>query len=481
MKDRERPLHPAGLLVALALGTSGAFLPALAAESDRIQPYTENPFYWQYRGKPVLLLGGSKDDNLFQIPDLEVHLDEIRAAGGNYIRNTMSDRSDHGYEVGPFQQLPDGKFDLDRWNGDYWQRFENLLRRTAERDIVVQIELWDKWDMLEDKWAPNPWNPSNNITYTHDNTSLEEAYPRPQYGAGTSQGNPHDFFLTVPALGNDRTVLSYQQRFVDKILSYSLPCDHVLYCVSNEVHPQYPPEWGWFWATYLRQQATAAGRAIEVTEMFWPPDLKAEAHRASLDRPDVYGYFEASQNSAILDPEDNWRNLQFVREVLRASPRPINNTKTYGADDGSVWAGNTRNAQEKFWRNVMGGAASSRFHRPPTGLGLGEAARIHITSLRLLADAMDVFTCEPHNHLLGDREANEAYCLAEPGQQYAIYFPDGGAVDLDVSAASQSLQIRWLDIARSAWLEAQSVPPAPALELEVPGKGHWAVLVRPVE
>ena len=42
---------------------------------DRIRPYSENPMYWQYKGKPILLLGGSKDDNLFQIPDLKEHLD----------------------------------------------------------------------------------------------------------------------------------------------------------------------------------------------------------------------------------------------------------------------------------------------------------------------------------------------------------------------------------------------------------------------
>ena len=50
-----------------------------AEDADRIQPWSENPRYWQYKGKPVLLLGGSKDDNLFQIPDLQEHLDEMRS------------------------------------------------------------------------------------------------------------------------------------------------------------------------------------------------------------------------------------------------------------------------------------------------------------------------------------------------------------------------------------------------------------------
>ncbi|MDE2809300.1 MAG: hypothetical protein OXN90_12855, partial [Gemmatimonadota bacterium] len=62
------------------------------ADSDRIQPYAANPRYWQYNGQPVLLLGGTIKDCLFQIPDLEAHLDLLQSVGGNYVRNTMSDR-----------------------------------------------------------------------------------------------------------------------------------------------------------------------------------------------------------------------------------------------------------------------------------------------------------------------------------------------------------------------------------------------------
>src|SRR5687768_5513834 len=100
--------------------------PATAEYSGRIRPYEKNPRYWQYKGQPILLLGGSKDDNLFQIPDLEAHLDEIKSAGGNYIRNTMSDRKDLGFEVYPFHQRADKRYDLSRWNDKYWQRFERM-------------------------------------------------------------------------------------------------------------------------------------------------------------------------------------------------------------------------------------------------------------------------------------------------------------------------------------------------------------------
>ena len=211
--------------------------------------------------------------------------------------------------------------------------------------------------------------------------------------------------------------------------------------------------------------------------MYWAPKLNHRVHRDSLDRPEVYSFFEASQNSAVLDPEEKWQNLQFVYQYLADRPRPINNTKIYGADSGAVWTGTTQNAQEKFWRNILGGSAASRFHRPPSGLGLSEAAQVHIKSLRILTDAMNVFACAPHNDLLSERSPNEAYCLAEPGRQYAVYFPAGGAVRLDVSATPGTLQVRWLDVGRSAWQAPQTVAGGATLELRTPGQGHWAVLI----
>lgn len=53
--------------------------------------------------------------------------------------------------------------------------------------------------------------------------------------------------------------------------------------------------------------------------------------------------------------------------------------------------------------------------------------------------------------LLRGREENEAYLAATPGEVYAIYFPDGGAVDLDRREHSGSLEARWIDIGTGEW------------------------------
>jgi hypothetical protein len=146
-----------GLLILLL----SAFTIADTSDKNKkkiIDIYPENPAYWMYGGKPVLLMGGSDDDNLFQHPRLKQQLELLKSVGGNYIRNTMSGRNDMGWEVHAFHKLPNGKYDLNQWNPDYWSRFENMLKWTSERDIIVQIEVWATFDYYREHWAAHPFN-----------------------------------------------------------------------------------------------------------------------------------------------------------------------------------------------------------------------------------------------------------------------------------------------------------------------------------
>lgn len=82
----ERVCLPA-MLVVLVVTTPFVNAAGPADDATRIQPYAKNPFYWRY--------------------------------------------------------------DLNQWNQEYWDRFEKLLRLCRERDIIVQIELWDPWDYFK--------------------------------------------------------------------------------------------------------------------------------------------------------------------------------------------------------------------------------------------------------------------------------------------------------------------------------------------
>jgi len=437
--------------------------PATPAAAKRIDICKQNPAYWQYDGKPVLLLGGSKDDNLFQIPNLKEHLDLLKSVGGNYVRNTMSSR-DEG-NVWPFGKA-DGKYDLDKWNNEYWERFENFLRLTNQRDIIVQIEVWATFDYYRDNWDVNPFNPKNNINYTAEQTGLpEKVNTHP-----TRTDN--NFFWSVPAERNQKIVLKYQQRFVDKLLSYSLNYGNVLYCMDNET--SVTSEWGWYWSKYIKQKAKAAGVTVHTTEMWDPWDLSHKMHSATFDHPEIYSFVDISQNNHQKG-QQHWDNAQRQRARIAGNLRPLNNVKIYGADTGRF--GNDRDGMERFWRNIFGGLASARFHRPDSGLGLGDKAQANIRSMRMLTDKMDIFTCRPHNDLLSERDFNEAYCTANPGNEYAVYFPNGGQITLDISSLKKPAKVQWLDIMKSKWTKTEEVGSENKLKLSCPSKSYWAALI----
>lgn len=457
-------MMPLWLILILA-GSHCLSAPAVG-NANRIQPWARNPRYWQYKGQPVLLLGGSKDDNLFQIPDLKEHLDEIHEAGGNYIRNTMSDRHDKGFEVYPFTALPDGKFDLDQWNNEYWQRFDNMLRWTEEREIIVQIEVWDRFDYSTKNWNPNPYNPKDNVNYTAEQSGLAAQYPD---HAGR---NKQPFFFTTPAQQNNTVVLKYQQRFVDKMLSYSLQHDHVLYCIDNETSGE--EAWGAYWAEYIQRCAAEAGKKVCVTEMWDAWNLKEDVHKRTFDHPERYQFADVSQNNQKKGQE-HWDNFQWVCDHIAAQPRPINTVKTYGADGGKY--GNRRDGLERWWRHVIGGAASARFHRPDSGLGLSAPAAASLRSARKLESLIALWDVKPANHLLGDRAANEAYLAARPGHAYALYFTDGGAVGLDLKTASGEFVVRWIDIATGEWGKRESLHGGGVVTVSAPAKGHWVAAI----
>jgi len=465
------------LIILLLLAIGGFAVPAATSEqtemgNNGIQIYHNNPRYWQYNGKPVLLLGGSDDDNLFQWTGAQLieQLNLLKSVGGNYVRCTMSSR-DKG-NAWPFEQV-NGKFNLDQWNNEYWRRFENFLKLTHERDIIVQVEIWATYDFYREFWQQHPFNPKNNINYTAEQTELSE---RVDHRPGHSE---NVFFQSVTAVRNQKTVLKYQRRFVDKMLSHSLKFGHILYCMDNETAAT--PQWGKYWSEYVKTKAKEAGVDVQTTEMWYDHlDKDPPIPHATFDDPETYSFVDVSQNSHKRG-QRHWDSLRLQLSRVDDRVRPLTNVKIYGADTGPErWFRADVDGVERFWRNIFGGMASVRFHRPPAGLGLGKKAQANIESLRMLTNQMDIFTCTARNDLLSDRKPDEAYCLANPGKEYAVYFPDGGEVVLDIGLLKEPATIRWLEISTSKWGKQQTLKSAQSVTLHPPESASaWvALLVR---
>lgn len=452
------------------------------ADTQQLKPYVENPYYWQYKGEPIILIGGSWQDNLFNHPqNLAEHLDLLKSVGGNYVRNTMSHRN--AGNVFAYEQNEDGSFDLDRFNDEYWQRFEQFLEMTSDRNIIVQIEIWATWDLYADSqtqggWSFHPFNPANNNTYSSEESDLPEQInyePKP---------NPtdHSFFRSVPSLENNDLLLRYQKEFVDKILSYTQEYPHIIYCLNNETGE--PVEWSDYWANYLHDQAEEAGKTIEVADMRRKNNLRSKDHAHLYNNPQRYTFLDISQNNGA-GGQEHYDNIIFVRNEIALNPRPTNNIKNYG----SMYNGEDETVA-RMARILFAGGAAARFHRPhpiedparhtaktTIGLGLSPRAQQVIQSLRMVVDELNIERTEPRNDLLGDRTNNEAYLLAEPGLQYAVSFPDGGSVTIDLSDAEGELQVRWINLNEGRWSSTENVLAEDTLRLETPEDGHWVGVI----
>ena len=60
----------------------------------------------------------------------------------------------------------------DDWNDEYWARFAKMLKLTHERGIIVQIEVWDRFDFSTEHWEISPWRPQNNVNYTPEESGF---------------------------------------------------------------------------------------------------------------------------------------------------------------------------------------------------------------------------------------------------------------------------------------------------------------------
>ncbi len=443
--------------------------------ADCIKPYKDNSRYWQYKGEPVLLLGGSKTDHIFLLEDLEEHLDEMVSVGGNYVRNTISQREE--LDLKAHKRLANGKFDLRQWNPTYWNRFSNSLKWCSQRNIIIQIEVWDRFDYSQEHWENSPWRPANNVNYTSEQSGLANAYPAPAWR------DRQPFFHTIPGMRRYKkqydVVRQFQEKFVSRMLSYSLKYGNVLYCMNNETST--PPEWGRYWMKFIKDDAAESGVEVYVTDMFddvWKPQSSAKLRQA-FDNPQVYPFIDISQVNSRTFNEAHWNNLMWIMNQVKKHPRPLNNTKIYSAGQTSWGSGTPKDGVERFWRNLIAGSASCRFHRPGAGIGLNDTAKGCILTTRKVEKLIKFWEVEPHMDLLSNREDDEAYIATKPGEQYVLYFTDGGSVGLNLKGCQGKFQLRWIDIRTGNWVDRKAIPGGRVVTVNAPDKGPWvAVIVR---
>ncbi len=467
--------------------------------------------YWKYGGERVLLLGGwnhghnpfidhdtdnDKDNQgVSTVEQIKNAMDELASAGGNYLRCVLDPGMATGVQGFHFCARSGNHYDLDKMEGPFWERIEMFIAEAKSRNIIVQIELWDRFDLIDSSWGGwpvSPWNPKNNINYTADATGLKTTY-RSFQNHPFLQGVPgHPVYEDASRSRKEKydLVRGYQDRFVDKLLSITFNYDNVLYCMNNETHEH--PAWGLYWIDFIEKKANVRGQSVATTDMF--DDLfEAENSRGAeymLSHRRQYDYVDISQANSRHADEAHWNAVNWLVEAAKKVDPPylLQMTKVYGNDialNGKPWSrfkpGDTDNAIEEWWRNLLAGVAGVRFHRPTAGIGLCDKSKNCIQATRKVETKVKFWNVEPSPDLLQDRQSDEAYLAADPGEAYILYFTKNGDGSVSVKLddyPDTRCELQWINIDTGNWGKTTLLSGGTTVTIDRPDdSAHWVATI----
>ena len=415
--------------------------------------------------KAVYLTGSHTWNNLVDMGrddppqpfDFDAYLGFLERHGHNFIRlwawdSTLWDTSANGRlgkdfvhkaaplpwaRTGPGTAL-DGRprFDLTRFDPSYFSRLRTRVADAGRRGIYVSVMLFEGWGLMHGNrgraapagwaWRSHPFHPDNNVN-------------------GIKIGAVDDATAHVHRLGN-QAVNDLQAAYIRKVVDTVNGFDNVLYEVINEGGEK---EWDWWVVQVIRDHQRTKPKqhpvgitghgAERLASMLASPADWVSPGRADRYAEDPPAWADEPRKPSLLDTDHIWGvggTADWVWKSFLRGHNPI----FMDPYDGSVLGA----PADKSWE--------------PIRAAMGQTRRF--------ADRIDLAAMKPANTI-----ASTTYCLAETGQEYLIYLPEGGAVTVDLSAANGDLTVEWFDPASNRTSIAGRVTGGARQEFSAPAGG----------
>jgi len=219
------------------------FVMSAAASAEPISVCPSNPHYFQYKGKPILLITsdhhyGAVIDRDFDFAKFLNYLADngmnlTRIYPGGYFETP--DEFLKGNPLGPLpgRQIlpwarstqagahpdlaepgrPSYRFDLDKWNPEYFARLKAFVELARQMDIIVEVAFFNQ--MYEVSWPMMPLFHRNNIN-----------------NVGRYEGK--DFWLFSTADPRNTDVMERQKAYIAKITRELNGYDNVIFDICDE-------------------------------------------------------------------------------------------------------------------------------------------------------------------------------------------------------------------------------------------------------
>ncbi|MHB9027787.1 MAG: DUF6298 domain-containing protein [Candidatus Latescibacterota bacterium] len=403
-----------------------------------ISLHSDNPHYFLFRGKPTVLITSGEHYGAVLNLDFDYvrYLDALKADGLNHTRtwagtyretpgafkitdNTLAPLPNRYICPWARSGTPgyfDGgnKFDLTKWDEQYFQRLKDFMKQASERGIVVEINLFcpNYEDIL---WDASPMKAANNINGVGD-------CPRTEV-----------YTLKHPDL------VAVHEAVTRKIVQELRGFDNLFYEVCNEPY---------FGGVTMEWQNRIVDIIVEAEKKY------PRKHLISLNI--------ANGRAKVENPHPNVSIFNFhycyppdVVGLNYGLNKPIGENETgFRGKDDAIY-------RTEGWDFIIAGGALynnldySFTTKHPDGSfleytspgGGSPALRRQLSILKAFIHGFDFIRMAPDSAVImgGVPDKATVRALVEPGRQYAIYIKGGARADLKLNLPAGRYTIEWVD------------------------------------
>ncbi len=286
--------------------------------------------------------------------------------------------------TGPGDAL-DGKpkFDLTKFNLDYFERMRARVSAAGEQGIYVSVMLFNGWSIETKEMAPktpvwrgHPFHQDNNVNGIDGDPNRD--------GEGRETHT-----LQIPQ------ITAIQESYVRKVVTELNDLDNVLWEISNE-SPSLSVEWQYHMINFIKQCEAALPKQHPVG---------------------MTACYRGGENSDLFDSPADW--ISPISDCKRGGdycddPTMGDGKKVIIVDTDHL--GSLKRNSTWVWKSFTRGL--NPIFMDPVEMGRWESIRQAMGMTLAYAKRMNLAATAPRGEL-----SSSGYCLANPGEEYLVYVP----------------------------------------------------------
>ncbi len=440
----------------------------MTAAPPPIALHPANPHYFLWRGKPTVLITSGEHygavlnldfDYATYLKELEARkLNNTRTWAGAYVEpsgafniTSNSLAPVRGRFICPWARsgepgYPNGgnKFDLTKWDRNYFARLRDFMKQASARGVVVEMNLFcPMYD--EAQWKLSPQNVINNINgvgnvartnvHTLDKNggllAIQEAMTRKLVTELNEFDNLYFEICNEPYFGG--VTLEWQHHIADVIVETekTLPNKHL---ISQNI-------------ANGSKKVAKPHPAISIFNFHYASPPKAVAENYAL-------------NKAIGDNETGFKGTNDTHYRMEAWEFILAGGALYNNLDYSFVAGHERG--DFVYPKSQPGGGNPEFRR-------------QMTVLRDFINGFDFVRMKPNKEFInsGVPDKMHSYALVETGQQYAAYFFDPSnaapqSISLTLFIPAGDFRVDWVDVLSGRSAKSENIKSPGVLTISSP-------------